>query len=257
MFPGGRGLRRLSLMPSGNEVITEINNLGIIEQATFWEHAAQSAWGTYISEIEKEAILRAHDIACKPARALEIGCEGGRWSKLLSGLEWKMTCTDVDARVLRLCKMRLPAASCILVEPESEEIPCEASRIGLLLCVECPPVIKSGWFLDESRRVLTEGGLIVGVFFNLVSWRGLLAHLTAPMRRSYDYFGLSYAAWRKKLRSNGFAVVHERGLCWFPFRRSSNSSLIPACVGFERRMGLQKLPELSPWVVFIARKNSA
>ena len=229
----------------------------IAAQGTFWERAAQSSWGTYISEIEKEAVLRAHDIAGKPARALEIGCEGGRWSKLLSDLNWKMTCTDIDPRVLKICQLRLPTASCVAVEPGSREIPCETNSIGLLLCVEVPPVIKSRWFLDESRRVLTEGGLIVGVFFNLVSCRGLLAHFTAPMRRSYDYFGLSYSAWRKTLCSNGFNVVHERGLCWFPFRRSSNSSLIPAFVGIERRLGLQKLPHLSPWVVFVAQKQGA
>ena len=234
-----------------------MTNPEIVAQRTFWELAAQSLWGTYISEIEKEAILRAHDIAGEPTRALEIGCEGGRWSKLLSDLNWKMTCTDVDAQVLRLCQLRLPTASCIIVEPGSGEIPCQTNSIGLLLCVEVPPVIKSRWFPDESRRVLTGGGLIVGVFFNLVSWRGLLAHLTAPMRGSYDYFDLSYTAWRETLCSNGFTIVHERGLCWFPFRRSSNSSLIPAFVGIERHLGLQKLPELSPWVVFVARKQSA
>ena len=140
----------------------------IAAQGTFWERAARSAWGTYISEIEKEAVLRAHDIAGKPARALEIGCEGGRWSKLFSDLNWKMTCTDIDPRVLKICQLRLPTASCVAVEPGSREIPCETNSIGLLLCVEVPPVIKSRWFLDESRRVLTEGGLIVGVFFNLV-----------------------------------------------------------------------------------------
>lgn len=244
-------------MVSRIDLRRETANPEIAEQRTFWEVASQSLWGTYISGIEKEAILRAHDIAGKPTRALEIGCEGGRWSKLLSDLNWKMTCTDVDAQVLKLCQMRLPEASCIVVEPGSEKIPCETSSIGLLLCVEVPPVIKSRWFREESRRVLTDGGLIVGVFFNLVSWRGFLAHLTASMRRSYDYFDLSYAAWKKTLCGDGFAFVYERGLCWFPFRRASNSSLIPAFVGMERRFGLRGLPELSPWVVFIARKQSA
>jgi len=228
----------------------------IVEQPTFWERAARSRWGTYISDIEKEAILRAQSLAGGPSHALEIGCEGGRWSKMLSDLNWKMTCTDVDAQTLKLCQSRLPEASCILVEPESERIPCETNSVKLLLCVEVPPVVKSRWFPQESQRVLTEGGLVVGVFFNLISWRGLLAHATAPMRGSYDFFELSYRAWKKKLCAKGFSMVQERGFCWFPFRRSSDSGLIPSFVRMERNLGLQNLPELSPWVVFIARKQT-
>lgn len=50
----------------------DLGNPEIVQQHTFWELAAQSLWGTYISEIEKDAILRAHNIAGKPSRALEI-----------------------------------------------------------------------------------------------------------------------------------------------------------------------------------------
>lgn len=34
-----------------------------------------------------------------------------------------MTCTDVDAKVLKLCQLRLPEASCMVVEPESDVSP--------------------------------------------------------------------------------------------------------------------------------------
>src|ERR1700739_3060920 len=197
----------------GNDLATP----EIIEQPTFWELAAQSLWGTYISEIEKDAVLRAHNIAGKPSRALEIGCEGGRWSKLLSDLSWKMTCTDVDAKVLKLCQLRLPAASCIVVEPGSDQIPCETNSIELLLCMEVAQVVNAHWFPQESRRVLTAGGLIVGIFLNFASWRGLLSRLTVPMRRSYAYYELSYIAWRKTLCSNGFNGDNERGVCLVSF----------------------------------------
>src|SRR6202035_3860823 len=102
-------------------------------EMTFWEKAAATTWGRYITEVEKRAIMRGQSLAGKPTGALEIGCEGGRWSKLLSDLGWEMTCTDVDAQVLKLCQLRLPTASCIVVEPGSREIPCETNSIGLLL----------------------------------------------------------------------------------------------------------------------------
>jgi SAM-dependent methyltransferase len=242
-------------MLSQNSLHPNANNIDTLGLPTYWERAAQSACGTYISDIEEDAILRAHAFAGTPTRALEIGCEGGRWSKLLSDLSWKMTCTDVDAQSVKLCQQRLPTASCILVSPESEQIPCETNSMGLLLCIEVPRVIKSRWFPQESRRVLTDGGLIVGVFFNLISWRGLLAHLATAVRKSYDFYDLAYPSWRKEFCKHGFRFVYEKGLCWFPFRRASNSSLIPTFVGIERRLGLQALPDLSPWVVFVAEKR--
>jgi SAM-dependent methyltransferase len=225
-------------------------------RTTYWERAAESAWGKYISGMEKDAILRAHALAGKPTKAVEIGCEGGRWSQMLAERGWKMTCTDVNAKVLATCQSRLPAASCILVEPSSEGIPCETASMGLMLCIEVPPVIKSSWFPRESARVLAEHGLLVGVFFNRWSVRGLLGHATAAIRHSYDYYELSYGAWRRRLRKSGFAFRYEKGFCWFPFKRASNSRHIPLFVGIERYSRLQEAPELSPWVVFVAQRQS-
>lgn len=34
-----------------------------------------------------------------------------------------MTCSDVDAKVLKLCQLRLLEASCMVVEPESDVSP--------------------------------------------------------------------------------------------------------------------------------------
>lgn len=87
--------------------------------------------------------------------------------------------------------------------------------------------IKSDWFLEESFRLLDEGGLVVGMFFNLLSYRGLVAHATISLRRSYDYYELTYPAWKQRFSKRGFVFLHQQGLCWFPFRRTSNSALVP------------------------------
>src|SRR5262245_19822301 len=73
----------------------ERNNDGI-DSPTVWERVANRRWGAYTSEIAKQAILRSHHIIGQPTVALEIGCEGGRWSELLTGLGWKMICVDTD-----------------------------------------------------------------------------------------------------------------------------------------------------------------
>lgn len=235
-------------------VESQTRNCDVSAEPTFWEQIAQSAWGRYISRIEREAILNAHHLAGRPSRGLEIGCEGGRWSKLLSDLGWKMTCTEIDAQLLTICAKQVPTASCILVQPSDSQIPCESESVGLLLCVEVGAVIKSHWLPGEASRILIEDGLLVGVFFNFLSYRGLIAQCTASLRGSYEYYECSYPLWRKGLSRNGFRFLHEVGLCWFPFRRASNSVLIPVFTRIEHRIGLQRLPTISPWVVFVAQK---
>jgi hypothetical protein len=69
------------------------------------------------------------------------------------------------------------------------------------------------------------------------------------------HYEASYADWKRKLDEYGFDVTHARGYCWFPFRRDSNSSLVPIFTRVERMLGLSRLPALSPWVVFVAQKR--
>ncbi len=225
------------------------------DEITYWEKVAKSRWGSYTSEIEKDAILRSHYLTTRPTTALEIGCEGGRWSKLLSDFGWRLICTDVNQQTLNICKKRIPTAKCILVSPDDSKIPCNTESRGLVLCIEVSPAITADWFIDEVFRVLQKGGLVVGTFWNQLSYRGLLQHFIASSRGSYDWYSLSYSAWKRRFRTRGFTFIHEEGFYWFPFQRASNSPLVPVTTRIERFLGLRKLVCLSPWVVFVAQKD--
>ena len=193
---------------------------------TKWEKAATTRWGAYISDIEKRAILKAHNLSNKPKIGLEIGCEGGRWSKMLIDLQWTMICTDVNEKVLTLCKNRIPTADCVLVSPNDHGVSCASESVDLLLCVEVPPVIQADWFINEAFRVLQKDGLIVGVFWNLFSFRGFLAHTRASLKGRVDYYKIAYPFWKKRLARRGFDVLWEEGYCWFPFNRFSDSAFV-------------------------------
>jgi len=67
-------------------------------------------------------------------------------------------------------------------------------------------------------------------------------------------YSRSYPAWRRKLSGTGFRLLHQEGFCWAPFGRTSNSSLIPAFTGIEKLLHLNRIPTISPWIAFIARK---
>ena len=221
---------------------------------TYWEKIARTNWGTYITGVEKQALLKAVSLFQEPDTALEIGCEGGRWSKFLVDRDWKVTCTDINPNSLEICKERIPTATCVLVSPQDRTLPCTSSSQALLLCIEVVPVMASDWLTDEALRVLRPGGLLVGVYLNRRSLRGYYRHLTAAKNKEFDYYKVDYLNWRSQLCKHGFRMIFEEGICWFPFTRNSNSSLIPILTQLELRLGLRRLPGVSPWIVFLAQK---
>jgi SAM-dependent methyltransferase len=231
------------------------NAVLVVPDLTLWEKVGTTLWGAYTTEIERRVILQGQALRSKPTKALEIGCEGGRWSKMLADMGWQMTCIDVNPKALEVCQKKVPSAKCILASQTDQKIPCESGSLGYLLCMEVAQVIQSDWFLPEAFRVLGEGGVLVGMVWNRTSWRGVMTRARYMLNRDDEgFYERSYPAWRKKARQIGFQMTHEEGFCWAPFGRMSNSTLIPASVKLERAFQLPRFVSVSPWVAFIARK---
>jgi len=221
------------------------------EPQTLWERAAESRWGKYLTEIEEQALLTAHHYFQAPGVGLEVGCEGGRWCRLLASLGWQMIGTDVNPETLRLCQERSPGVRCVLVDKHDESFPVDAQSIDLLLCMEVP-VVEAPWFAGEAQRVLKPGGLLVGNLLNRSSWRGIATNVKSVLRGHPRYYNQRYAPLRASLRKHGFSLVHERGFGWAPFGRLSESPWIATAANWEHRLGLHRLVRISPWVAFVA-----
>lgn len=234
----------------------EIKSTQVNDDVLYWEKMVASRRGPkYTSDIEEAIILKAHSLCVEPTTALEVGCEGGRWSYLLAKRGWKIICTEIAQPLIDFCQQRMPQARCILVDPRDTTLPCDNESVDLVLCIEVPAVIQSGWFAGEVSRVLRKEGLFVGVIWNRSSWRGLMHHAVARLnRRSTFWYATSYQVWKTTLIENGFILVDEVGMCWFPFNRKSNSPLIPVVPHLELLLGLRKWTRFSPLVVFIAKK---
>lgn len=226
---------------------------------TFWELNSMTKWGAYTTKIEEDLIYKALFLSETTDRnALEIGCEGGRWSKSLSEKGWSVTCTDINSNSLNVCKSRIPEAQCVLVGADDEALPFHPKSATLLLCIEVFPVIHSDWFIQEANRVLASGGLIVTVVQNRFSYRSLLHTVGSIIRHKKvddDYYAQSYHTWRERARKAGFEILYEFGFCWLPFSRHSNSSFIPFLLPLERYLGLYKITRFSPWIALIGRKK--
>lgn len=221
----------------------------------YWESLAESRLGRYVTGIERRAIETAHHLAGKPTTALDIGCGKGQWAELLANLGWRIVCTDIDERNLVSCKSLVPAATCIHVDPGDRRLPCDASSIGLMLCIEVSPVIQADWFIGEAARVLDTGGYLVAVLLNRLSWRGLVRKTAHIRGEKYTWYRFTYPSWKKQLRAAGIRVVHEEGCCWVPFKRTSDSPLVSPALWLERSLRLGKLASLSPYAIIVARKE--
>ncbi len=230
---------------------------------SFWERIRQEThWGKYLTAIEERAVSTAMSAVRQPAVALEIGAEAGHWAKLLADNGWKVICTDVDPKMLELCKQRVPSATCIVVSPESTTLPCEGGSLSLIVCIEVAEVINSDWFVPEAYRVLCPGGIVVGVAHNKRSLRGYAykaLRVVDPQRKTYSedrfMYKFPYRQWKESLIGNGFRFLHEEGMGWLPFPRKSNFFLIPQLTRLEQKFGLRKMANISPWVAFVAQKH--
>jgi SAM-dependent methyltransferase len=236
---------------------TDSLSLCDLRPRSHWEKVNLSLWGSYLTELELDAIDRACAVAGDRRVALEVGCEGGRWCAMLERKGWDITCTDVDPDALAICRSRLQGGRCIQVSPNDVSLPGENGVYSLLLCMEVFPVVYNDWFIAEAWRVLAGGGVLVGAFLNLHSWKGLLHRARATVLGRGQWYHRSYSDWRKQVHKMGFEITLETGYSWMPFARGSNHRWVPLANRIEKSLGLRNLAAASPWVIFVARKPQA
>ena len=144
--------------------------------------AEETTWGRYLANVEKSGILRGEALAEGRGKAIDIGCGGGRWSKLLADRGWEITSTDIDRHSLAVCQLNVPNTTCVLSESSDQSIPAATGSLQVVLCMEVPQVVEAEWLPHELHRVLSDRGIVVGVQFNLHSWRSAVWHLEASIQ---------------------------------------------------------------------------
>jgi len=226
-----------------------------------WERLMRGTrYGQYADGVESALLQYVLSKSAKPGALLDVGCEGGRWSKVFADIGWRVTSTDVDPKVLRVCQTRVPNARCVLVDPNSDRLEAEDESVDVALCVEVGPVIHTDWAIPEFARVLKGGGRLVGVCWNRSSWRGFFFHNVPALRSAGSDplvgFPIKYRDFRRRMIEHGFRFEKEMGYAWGPFRRTSNSRLVTLWASLERYSGLQRIVRYAPMVAFVSRKEA-
>jgi SAM-dependent methyltransferase len=218
----------------------------------------QTRYGKYADGIESAMVTYALERCPAPGVLLDVGCEGGRWSKVFADQRWQIIAIDVDARSLQVCQARIPDARCLLADSNNRRLAVEKESVDVALCIEVGPVIHTDWAVLEFARVLKPGGRLVGVCWNRSSWRGFLYHNSPSLRSRGSNplvgYPIRYRNFRREMTEHGFRFERERGYAWGPFRRTSNSPFMDLWAPFERLSGLQHLIAPAPMVAFVAHK---
>src|SRR5687767_2144180 len=185
----------MSSSPESESTWPAENNGSELSEMTRWERIGyMTRWGRYLAEVEKKLILRGEEHA-EVGPGLDLGCGGGRWSKLLADRGWDMTCMDVNSADLAVCQRKVPRAKCVLALPENTSIVAPTASARLMLCIEVVPIIEAEWFPREASRVLQEGGVLVGVCINGQSLRAMASRLSNRIttgRKNYRFYKTSY-----------------------------------------------------------------
>ena len=191
----------------------------------------------------------------EPGAAFEVGCDGGRWCSVLAAYGWTVGGCDINRAAIELCRKRIPGGEFTVVQPGDTRLPVPDDSLNLLLAIEVPEVTQSGWFPAEAARTLRRDGQCIFCVHNGRSLRGVAYTVGRGLgrRRKYrNYYRDTLQEFRSRMEASGFVLGHLEGFAWFPFKRDSDSQLIPAAEKIEAMFGLRKLTGISPFVSGVA-----
>jgi len=214
---------------------------------TFWEVAARTRMGTYLTKMEMNFFLDSIDFS-ECDLVCDIGAGSGKFSLVAAQKNVAVVALDLDLHGIRRLKAKDGRVNVVLADaralPLKNNIACAAFTFEV---VDYIPEL--GTVLMECRNVLKSGHPLVFSFGNLSSIKSKVRQMSG---KNYKH---SYGEAISDLHKLGFDINKERGFNWLPFNRTSENKLVPLSAKIERLFGLRKIPRWSPWVLIKAIKS--
>jgi SAM-dependent methyltransferase len=208
-----------------------------------------NAMGRYKTGRES-AFIRA-SLAATGLRVLDVGGGSGRFAVPLAEAGHHLTVVDVSGEAVDMLRRRRhPNIEALHADFATFDAP---SRFDAVIAIESVQYFPQVALADLFARVgglLRAGGVFAFTGLNKRSWR---FGLHALRRNKPTYNASTPGGYFTALRQAGFSVSVAQGFMWMPFPVSSNSPLVPAFASIERRFGLGRWLDQSPWVLVAAR----
>jgi SAM-dependent methyltransferase len=217
---------------------------------TYWEAAARTKMGIYLTSVEMAFFLKSIDFS-KCHLVGDIGAEAGKFSLLAAEKNVQVVAIDIDLLGLKRLKFKNKLANVVLAD--ARNIPLREDILDAAFMMEVIDYIPElDTVLSECGRILKNGCSLVFSFGNKTSLKSKLRSLRG---KSYRH---SYGEITNELRKAGFKLARKEGFNWLLFGRTSENSLVPLSAKMERLFGLRKTPSVSPWVIVqaVTKKRS-
>ena len=189
------------------------------ESSVYHSKRFSNAGGRYIDLTEKRLLARS----VSGSSLLEIGTATGRFVRFVAQIGCDYTGIDISAQMLHLSKDNGGQ----FVQGDGEEIPLRSSSFDTVFCFHTFHFIpEPPQCIEESRRVLKDGGLLVLVF-ETDNWLRRLALKSHFFDSNQWYFTLQEVT--GMMRRSGLTVVASGPVLKFPmafYRRLPFTSLL-------------------------------
>lgn len=227
-------------------------------QDYYWDAAAETSMGAYVTSVETAFIARVLDGVGKVTCAVDAGAGTGRISRVLAARATRVIAIEVNPALTGALASVAPNVTPLLIDPQATELPLRDGSADCITAIEVPDLAQRAWFWTECARVLRPEGRLVLTLQNRRSWKGLLARVDRGRYRARfgaAYYEMSLGELASGLQRAGFTIEEASGFNWLPLRRGSDSPLVRPLAAVERLLGLRSLARLSPWVVLSARRD--
>lgn len=212
---------------------------------TFWEIAARTKMGSYLTKIETDFFREAinnpdYKLVC------DVGTGAGKFTLIAVEKGLETISLDIDLHGLK--RLRLKTSKVQLVQADARALPFKSDVFDAVFSME---VVD---YIPELDKVLADCSLIsksgAGLIFSFGNQSSLKSKIRNMQGKNYMH---SYREVMDGLDKAGYKVLRKKGFNWLPFNRTSENSLIPLLGKLERVFGFRRVVRYSPWVLVKAK----
>lgn len=216
-----------------------------ISTETFWEEAARTKMGSYLTKIETEFFREAinnpdYKLVC------DVGTGAGKFTLIAVEKNLETISLDIDLHGLK--RLRLKTKKTQLIQADARALPLKAGFADAVFSMEVVDYIPElDQVLNECSRISKKGS---GLIFSFGNQSSLKSKIRNMQGKNYMH---SYKGAILDLNKTGYKIIRKKGFNWLPFNRTSENKLIPFLGKLERICGLRKIVRYSPWVLINAK----